>query len=250
MALLSHKVALITGASRGIGAATARLFGENGAAVAVNCVAHTNAADAVVADITRLGGKAISVQADVTDPEQVKAMVSRTVSELGNIDILVLNAGINFPIVPFLEYQWEDFERKLTQEMKASFFCCKEVVPDMIERQNGTIIAVSSGLSRQPGPGFIAHSTAKSGLDAFAKSLAIELGPSGIRVNVIAPGLTETDATAFQPEEIKQMISAHTPLRRIAQPEDVAGGILMLASDHGKFISGTYTPVSGGMQME
>ena len=250
MTLLSNKVALITGSSRGIGAATAELFAKNGAAVAVNCVAHTNAADAVVADITNSGGKAIVVQADVTDPDQVKEMVSRTITELGDIDILVLNASITFPIVPFIEFKWADFEKKLTQEMKAAFYCCKEVVPGMIERNQGNIIAVSSGLSRQPGPGFVAHCTAKSGLDSFAKSLAMELGPNGIRVNVIAPGLTITDATAYTPEEMKQMIAANTPLRRLAQPEDVAGGILMLASDHSEFISGTYTPVSGGIQME
>ena len=250
MTLLSNKVALITGSSRGIGAATAKIFAENGAAVVVNYVAHSNAADAVVADITNSGGKAIAIQADVADPAQVKTMVSRATSELGNIDILVLNASITFPVVPFVDFKWEDFEYKLTRELKAAFFCCKEVVPGMIERNKGNIIAVSSGLSRQPGPGFIAHCTAKSGLDSFAKSLALELGPNGIRVNVIAPGLTVTDATAFTPEEMKQMIAANTPLRRLAQPEDVAGGILMLASDHSEFISGTYTPVSGGSQME
>lgn len=250
MTLLSNKVALVTGASRGIGAATARMFSENGASVIVNYVAHADAANGVVADITKSGGKAIAIQADVTNPAQVKEMVSRTTSELGDIDILVLNASISFPIVPFVDYKWEDFELKLTKELKAAFFCCKEVVPGMIERNKGNIIAVSSGLSRQPGPGFIAHSTAKSGLDSFAKSLALELGPHGIRVNVIAPGLTLTDATAFTPEEMKKMIASHTPLRRLAQPEDIAGAILLMASDHSGFVSGTYTPVSGGSQME
>jgi len=250
MALLVDKVALVTGSSRGIGAATARLFGKNGAAVAVNYMNSPEPANAIVADIIRTGGKAIAVQADATDPDQVKEMVSRTKSELGDIDILVLNASISFPIVPFMEYKWQDFELKLTQELKAAFFSCQEVVPGMIERNKGNIIAVSSGLSRSPGPGFIAHSTAKSGLDSFAKSLAMELGPHGIRVNVIAPGLTLTDATAFMPEEMKQVISANTPLRRIALPEDIAGAILLMASDHSGFVSGTYTPVSGGVQME
>jgi len=250
MALLSNKVALITGSSRGIGAATARLFAENGAAVVVNYFANSEAANAIVKDITQSGGKAIAIQADATNPDQVKELVSRTTSELGNIDILVLNASISFPVVPFVEFNWEDFELKLTQELKAAFFSCKEVVPGMIDRKQGNIIAISSGLSRDPGPGFIAHSTAKSGLDSFAKSLAMELGPHGIRVNVIAPGLTVTDATAFTPEEMKQMIAAHTPLRRLAQPEDIAGAILLMASDHSGFVSGTYTPVSGGIQME
>ncbi|MBU2511056.1 SDR family oxidoreductase [bacterium] len=250
MGLLSNKVALITGSSRGIGAATAKLFAENGAAVVVNYVSNSEAADLVVADIVEVGGKAIAIQADAADQNQVKKMVSKAINELGKIDILVLNASITFPVVPFLEFKWEDFEYKLTRELKAAFFCCKEVVPGMIEKKKGTIVAVSSGLSRQPGPGFIAHSTAKSGLDSFAKSLAMELGPHGIRVNVIAPGLTLTDATAFHPEEIKQIIAANTPLRRLAKPEDIAGAILMMASDHSEFVSGTYTPVSGGMQME
>ncbi|MBU2646682.1 SDR family oxidoreductase [bacterium] len=250
MPLLSNKVALITGSSRGIGAATARLFAANGAAVVVNYVTNSDAADGVVADIRKSGGKAIAIQADAADPDQVGQMVTKATHALGDIDILVLNASITFPVVPFVEFKWADFEQKLMRELKASFFSCQAVVPGMIERKGGAIIAVSSGLSRQPGPGFIAHSTAKSGLDAFAKSLAMELGPHGIRVNVIAPGLTVTDATAFQPEEMKQMIASHTPLRRLAQPEDIAGAILMLASDHCGFVSGTYTPVSGGMQME
>lgn len=250
MGLLSNKVALITGASRGIGAATAKLFAGNGAAVAVNYVNNKDAADAVVTEISQNGGKAEAFQANAANHEEVKAMVTQVEQSLGPIEILVLNASITFPIMPFVEFEWDGFEKKLTDELKASFFPCKEVVPGMIERQSGAIIAVSSGLSRQPGPGFIAHSTAKSGLDSFAKSLAMELGPSGIRVNVIAPGLTETDATAFQPEEMKNMIKVNTPLRRLGQPDDIAGAILMLASDHSQFISGTYTPVCGGIQME
>ena len=249
MTLLSNKVALVTGASRGIGAATARLFAENGASVAVNYLANKDAAEGVISDIEKSGGKAIAIQADATDFDQVKSLVAETQQKLGNIDILVLNANMPFPVVPFVDFQWEDFEKKLTSELKASFFCCKEVVPGMIAQKAGNIILVSSGLSRQAGPGFIAHSTAKSGLDAFGKSLALELGGHGIRVNVIAPGLTLTDATAFHPEEIKQMIAATTPLGRVAEPEDIAGAILMLASEHSKFVSGTYTPVCGGMQM-
>ena len=119
----------------------------------------------------------------------------------------------------------------------------------MQEKKSGCIIAVSSGLSRSPGKGFIAHSSTKSALDAFVKSLALELGPDGIRVNAVAPGLTETDAIAFMPENIKQMIAEHTPLKKNAQPEDIAGAILMMASDQAQFITGAYIPVSGGSLM-
>ena len=249
MKLLSGKTALITGSSRGIGAATAQMLADHGAAVVVNYMNSKQAADQIVKDIEVKGGKAYAIQADVSDPIQIKELIAKSNEKLGQIDILVLNASFNFPIVPFLQYKWEDFETKLTNEMKSAFHCCKEVVPDMIARKSGHIIAVSSGLSRQPGFGFCAHSSAKSALDAFAKSLALELGPESIRVNVIAPGLTDTDATSNLPEDIKQMIASQTPLKRYAVPEDIAGAILMLAADQSKFITGAYIPVSGGIQI-
>jgi 3-oxoacyl-[acyl-carrier protein] reductase len=244
--LMTDRVVLVTGASRGIGAATARLLAAHGAAVAVNYFKSGDAAAAVVADIEAAGGRAQAVCADVRDQEQVEAMVATVVDAMGAIDTVVLNASIQFPMVPFLEYSWEAFEAKLTGELRAAFFCCRAVVPSMAERGRGCIIAVSSGLSRQTAPGFCAHSTAKSGLDAFARSLASELGPLGIRVNTVSPGLTITDATAGLPEEHKAAIASNTPLRRNAQPEDVAGAILMVAADPFAFVSGAYIPVSGG----
>jgi 3-oxoacyl-[acyl-carrier protein] reductase len=119
----------------------------------------------------------------------------------------------------------------------------------MLKRKSGSIVAVSSGLSRHPGIGFCAHSSAKSALDAFIKSLALELGPEGLRINLIAPGLTLTDATSFLPEEAKKASANHTPMGRNALPEDIAGAILMMSSDFSKFVTGTYLPVSGGTQM-
>jgi 3-oxoacyl-[acyl-carrier protein] reductase len=123
------------------------------------------------------------------------------------------------------------------------------VVPSMRARHSGSIIAISSTLSRHAGPGFSAHSTAKSGLDGLVRALALELGPLGIRVNVVAPGLTETDATAGLPDQVKQYTVRSTPLGRIGQPEDVAGAVLMLASDQTRFVTGTYVPVNGGAFM-
>jgi 3-oxoacyl-[acyl-carrier protein] reductase len=176
-------------------------------------------------------------------------MVKRVSDELGPIDTLVLNAAIQFPVVPFTEYPWEAFQAKLMGELGAAFFCCKAVVPTMIKRRRGCIIAVSSGLSRHAGHGFCAHSTAKSGLDAFAKSLALELGPHGIRVNVVAPGLTITDATEFLPQEAKDASARATPMGRNAQPEDIAGVVLAMAADTTGFVTGAYVPVSGGSLM-
>ena len=247
--LLTGRTILITGASRGIGAATARLLAAKGAAVAVNYLNSEEAAAAVVADIEAAGGQSRAYGADVRDRGAVDAMVERVNADLGPIDTLVINASISFPIKPFLEYGWDEFEAKLTGELKAAFGVAQAVAPGMVARRNGCIIGISSGLSRHPGLGFCAHSTAKSGLDAFLKSLALELGPFGIRVNTVAPGLTRTDATAHQPQASKDRIAQMTPLQRIAEPEDVAGAVLLLATEHAGFVSGAYLAPSGGMQM-
>jgi 3-oxoacyl-[acyl-carrier protein] reductase len=243
------RVVLITGASRGIGAATARLLGTHGATVAVNYHRSEDKARSVVADIEAAGGRAVVVKADVRERAQVDAMVEQATAALGPIDTLVINASIQFPVKAFTEYPWDAFQAKVVGELGAAFHCAQAVVPGMIARGGGSIVAVSSGLSRHPGHGFCAHSTAKSGLDAFARSLALELGPHNIRVNVVAPGLTITDATAFLPEEHKRAAARMTPLGRNAQPEDVAGAVLAIASDATAFITGAYLPVSGGTLM-
>ncbi len=247
--LMTGRVALITGASRGIGAATAKLLANHGAAVGVNYFGSEAAAQQVVDAIAAANGKALAVKADVRDSSQVEAMVQQVTEAFGFIDTLVINANASFAIAPFIDYRWEDFEAKLLGELKGAFHPCKAVVPSMIEQKQGCIIAVSSGLSRYPSEGFCAHSTAKSGLDAFVKSLAVELGPHGIRVNAVAPGLTLTDATAFQPQEQKDLSARMAPLGRNGLPEDVAGAILLLASEEARFITGAYLPVSGGIQM-
>jgi 3-oxoacyl-[acyl-carrier protein] reductase len=247
--MLKDKVAIVTGASRGIGASTVKLLALHGANVVVNYSSSREQGEQVVADIERAGGRAILLRADVTLRSQVDAMVQETEAKLGPVDILVNNAAINFQMVPFLDYRWEEFERKLRAELAASFHCCQAVAPSMVRRRAGCIVNISSGLSRVPGPGFVAHASAKSALDAFSKSLALELGPLGIRVNVVAPGLVPTDATAGLPKEVHERTKAHTPLRREASPEDIARAVLFLCSDLAGFVTGVYLPVNGGTQM-
>lgn len=247
--LLKNRIALITGSSRGIGAATAKLFAEHGAAVAINYSKSANAAKQVVKEIETKGGKALAVKANVTDFEQVKAMIKTVNEKLGRIDTLVLNAGMNFKMAPLLEQEWDDMEKKIMGEMKALFFPVKLVAPSMIEKKNGCIICVSSGLSKHPGYGFVSHSAAKAALNMISHSLASELGQFGIRVNVVAPGLTLTDATSWMPEERKNMMANANPMKRIGMPDDLAGAMLFIASDYAKYINGGYLPVDGGMTM-
>ena len=247
--ILKDKVAIVTGSSRGIGAATAKLLAANGAKVTVNYARSKERGEEVVREITQAGGKAILIRADVTLREDVEAMVQTTEAQHGPVDILVNNASIQFPITPFLQFAWDAFERKVLGEMKALFHPCQVVGARMAERSSGCIVNISSGLSRVPGPGFVAHSSAKSGLDGFSKALALELGPRGIRVNVIAPGATNTEALSFMPKETRERVAANTPLRRFGQPEDIANAVLFFCSDYSRFVTGTYLPVSGGIQM-
>ena len=247
--ILKGKIALVTGASRGIGAATAKKLAEHGASVAVNYNTSEEKAQNVVDILTKNGSTAIAVKANVFDQVESEQMVRQVEKQLGKIDILVLNAGANFKMAPFMEQSWEDFENKILRELKGSYWTVKAVLPSMIERKSGTIIIVSSGLSRKPGYGFSTHTTAKSALDGFAKSMALELGPMGIRVNVIAPGLTLTDATSFMPQAQIDAAAGFIPLRRIGLPEDIAGAVLFYSSDESKYITGNYLSVGGGQIM-
>jgi 3-oxoacyl-[acyl-carrier protein] reductase len=241
---LEGNVALVTGASRGIGAAVAKALAAQGAAVAVNYFGSEPAAQAVVAEIRAGGGRAVAVKADARDQAQVETMAAAVKAELGPIGILVLNASISFPMAGFLDYPWEAFQAKLLGELGAAFHGCRAVVPQMLERKGGSIVAITSGLARNPGGGFCAHSAAKAGLEGFVRALAYELGPMGIRVNAVAPGLTLTDATAQIPDKQKDMAAAHTPLRRNGQAEDVAEAVAGLLQTG--FITGATLPVNGG----
>lgn len=245
--LLKNRVALITGSSRGIGAATAKLFAEQGASVAVNYFHSEDAAEKIVDEIRSKGGNAISVKADVTDFAQVERMAGIITGAFGPIDTLVINASMKFKYAPFIEQEWDDMENKIMGEVKSFFNPCKIIVPSMIENRRGCIISISSGLSKRPGRGFIAHSAAKAALNMLTNSLAGELAPFGIRVNTVSPGLTLTDATSFHSEDRKKMMAAANPMRRLGKPEDLAGAVLVLASDYAGYINSSYLPVDGGV---
>jgi 3-oxoacyl-[acyl-carrier protein] reductase len=203
-------------------------------------------AEAIRQEINGAGGRAIAVQADVRDRGSVDRMVAAAEKELGRIDILVNNANIDFPMQPFTEMSWPDIEAKLTGEIGAMVHCCQAVLPGMIEKKYGKIILISSTLSREPGFGFAAHCAAKAAVDSLARTMAHELGPAGIYVNVVGPGLTRTDATAGLPVEVFHHTAEHTPLLRVAEPQDIASVTMFLASEMSDYVTGQYIPVNGG----
>jgi 3-oxoacyl-[acyl-carrier protein] reductase len=246
---LKDKVALITGASRGIGAASAKALAHNGTTVVINYIKSKDRAEEWLDEIKKAGCKGMVFQADVRDQGAVNDMVESTLKEFGKIDVLVNNANINFPIRPFIELTWDQIEAKILGEMKALYNCSQAVLKDMMNKKSGKLIFISSSLSRFPGFGFSAHAAAKSAMDSMAKVMAMELGPMGITVNVVGPGLTLTDATAGQPKEVHEQVAAITPLRRLGMPDDVAGVVLFLASSLSNYLNGEYIPVTGGSYM-
>jgi 3-oxoacyl-[acyl-carrier protein] reductase len=248
---MKGRVALITGASRGIGAATALQLGRHGTAVGVNYYQNATAAQAVVSAIQEVGGKALAVQADVEDLHQVEAMVSHVQEVFGSIDTLVLNAPARGKqheavLAPFLESTWEGFEAVVLGQLRAAFYPSQLIIPSMMERQSGSIIFVSATRARRSNPNFFALSVAKASVESMVRNLAEELGPSGIRVNAVGGGMILTDVNAFMPQTLKDQIAQRTPLRRNGRPEEVASAILFLASDQAAFITGAYLTVDGG----
>jgi 3-oxoacyl-[acyl-carrier protein] reductase len=246
----NDRVALVTGSSRGIGAATAKLLADRGARVVVNYYSNQTAAEATASDIRSNDGQALVLQADVREREDVERMVGTTNDEWGTIDILVNNANMPFSKKSIADMSWDEFAQKPMDELAAAFRTSKAVLPGMVDQNYGRLVYVSSVLGDHPAPGFVAHGTAKAALDAFAKYVAQEYGEAGITANVVAPGLVETDATAAKVDAVGEQVAAETPLGRVATPTDVAHAIVPFVSDDARFLTGTYTPVNGGKTME
>jgi 3-oxoacyl-[acyl-carrier protein] reductase len=250
------QVILITGASRGIGAAIAQAFAAEGGFVVVNYLRNVAAAEEVVAQCKTAGGDAWAIRADVNDPAQVQAMVAQVLSELGRVDVLVNNAFAPYRFDPeqrlrFWETDWADYQTQFDGAVRATYNVCQAVLPGMRQRAQGCIVNLASDLVERPVVPYHDYTTAKSALVGFSRNLAAELGPLGIRVNCVAPGLVyPTDASRATKEDVKEAIVAQTPLRRIARPEDVAGPVLFLASGWSRFMTGQVLVVDGGLVMK
>lgn len=251
---LNGATVLITGASRGIGAASAKLFAQHGANVAINYWSradkgHEGSAQQVLSEIKAMGGKARLYNANITNELHVSKMVEEIQREFGCVTHLILNAFLPFKPKPFLEYEWTEFESKTNADIKSCFTLVKAVLPSMVKKKSGVIIGVSSGLSRNPTYNFSPYCVSKSALNAMIRSIALEYGADGIRANVVAPGFTLTDPNKSVPVTEREAIASVTPLRRIAMPEDIANAIILVASEKFGFVSGGYFPVDGGLTM-
>jgi len=247
----TSRVALVTGASRGIGAATAAVLAERGFRVVVNYRTSVAEADEVVASVTAAGGEAVAIRADVTSPEDVAAMFDETERRWGQVDVLVHNALIPFDVTSFAELTWEQLGGKLDHELHAAFLITKAVAPGMISRGYGRLVYLSTGLSRRPREGVIALGTAKAALDQFVRYLALELAPHGITANLVAPAtVDETKVTEQLTSEQLSQLGATNPMGRLVRPEEVARTIAFLASEDSGFTTGHYLPVNGGLAMD
>lgn len=243
---LREQVAIITGASRGIGRAIALELAAQGANVVVNYASSGDAAQQVVAEITEAGGSAIALQADVSKLEQVDALLSNTLEKFGRVDILVNNAGITRDTL-LLRMKPEDWQAVIDLNLTGVFLCTRAVSKVMLKQRSGRIINIASVAGQMGNPGQANYSAAKAGVIGFTKTVAKELASRGITVNAVAPGFIATDMTSdLKSDEIIKYI----PLGRYGQPEDVAGMVRFLAADSAAaYITGQVFNVDGGMVM-
>jgi 3-oxoacyl-[acyl-carrier protein] reductase len=251
MTALREKVALVTGSSRGIGAAVARLFAAQGAKVAVHG-RDAGALSGVRNEIERAGGRVLQVQGDVLKFADVEATRRRVEAELGPIDILVANAGGSFTQPgPLEEMSEEGWRASVDGNLTATFLTLKSILPGMKQRKAGSIITISSASARRPHPQSpVPYAAAKAGIEMLTQHLATQVGPSNVRVNCIAPEtiLTERNQARIPEGQRAALIEAH-PLKRLGTPEDVARAALFLASEDAAWITGIILDVAGGAVM-
>jgi len=246
---LTNKVAIVTGARRGIGKGIALMLARAGAKVVVSDI-DENECQKVVEEIKKIGSDGLAIKCDVTNRKEVEEMVKKTIEKFGKVDILVNNAGIA-PFKPFLEMAEEEWDRVLAVNLKGYYLCAQAVAKEMIKKGWGRIINIASVAMGQVGIGFpnLTHYCAsKGGIVALTETLALELTPKGINVNVVSPGViaTEMAKPVIEDEKTKQAILARIPKGRVGQPEDIAAAVVFLASEEADYISGATLVVDGG----
>jgi 3-oxoacyl-[acyl-carrier protein] reductase len=246
--MLSGKVALVTGAGRGIGRAIALKLSELGAKVVINYRSSAKEAEELVSEIKSRNGEAEAIQGDVSLFEDSEKVINFAIEKYGRLDILVNNAGITKDTL-LLRMKEEDFSKVIDTNLKGVFNCTKHAGSIMLKQKCGRIINISSVIGLIGNAGQANYAAAKAGIIGFTKSIAKELGTRGITVNAIAPGFITTDMTEVLSDKIKEKLLENVPLKRLGSPEDVANLAAFLASDNASYITGQVINVDGGMVM-
>ena len=236
------KTAIITGAARGIGAATAKLFAEKGFNVCVNYVRSEEKAQA----LARALPSAVAIKADVSIKEEARALIDTAVETFGGIDVLVNNAGIALPQKLVTDVSDEEFNEIFSTNIKGTHNAVSAALPYMISRKSGSIVNLASLWGVRGGSCEAVYTSSKAAVIGYTKALAAEVGPSGIRVNCVAPGVIKTDMLDALPSEVLPQLAEETPLRRLGRPEDIAAAVSYLASDDASFVTGQVLTVDGG----
>ena len=245
MGTLKEAVVVVTGASRGLGRAIAEEMGRGGAKVVVNYSRSKESAEELVQRISEDGGEAIAVQGDVSDPEQAKALIDKTIERFGRIDVLVNNAGINIDRT-LKRLSIEDWDKVIQVDLNSAFYTVHAALPHMMEAGGGKIINMSSFVGEAGNIGQANYSAAKAGLLGFTKTAAKELARNGITVNSICPGFIETDMVAAIPEDAKEKLLKSVPLGRFGKPDEIARAVRFLIED-GDYITGQALDINGGV---
>lgn len=239
------KIALVTGSSRGIGRAIALRLAREGYRVCINCVERIDLARALAAEIGAAGGNAIAYRADVSDAGQVGDMLAEIKRALGGVSLLVNNAGIAGQML-FQDITKEQWRRYMGVNLDGAFNCCQAVLPDMLHEKSGCIVNISSIWGLRGASCEVAYSCTKAALVGLTRSLAMELAPSGIRVNCVCPGVIDTDMLSALPDGTLGELAQQTPMGRLGTPEDVAGAVAYFASDGAAFVTGQVLCADGG----
>jgi len=246
--MLSGKIAVITGAGRGIGRAIALQFTQNGAKVVVNYRNSIAQVEELLDEIKNAGGEAIAVQADISKEAQVKGLIESAVKHFGRLDILVNNAGITKDNL-LMRMSEEDFNSVLDINLKGTFLCMKYASSVMLKQRSGKIINISSVVGITGNAGQANYAASKAGVIGLTKAVARELASRGITVNAVAPGFIETDMTVHLPDKVKEASIVGIPLKRFGTAKEIAGTVSFLASDSANYITGQVIQVDGGMVM-
>jgi len=243
-----QRVALVTGGSRGLGRAIAIRLAEAGHRLAVNYANNADAAEKVVAEIEERGGEAVSLQADVSQSDQVERLFAETGERLGPVSVLVNNAGITKDDL-LLRMSAADFDRVIDTNLKSTFLCTKAALRSMLRARWGRVISIASVAGVVGNPGQANYAASKAGMIGFSKSVAKEVGSRGITVNVVAPGFVATDLTADLAVKTREQAKGRISLGRFGTPEEVSGVVAFLASDEAAYITGQVISVDGGLAL-